>query len=107
MNLYKSKKILILIVSCLILMGQALLAQTKTEMKAEELQKSIRDYIALNFKGFTIDRVFKVDTRGVITYDICINKENNHEKVFFSKEGKFLRKETCTNDCCQSPPKKH
>jgi hypothetical protein len=83
-----------------------LFAQTKTELQSTELQKPIIEYIAKNFQGYSIDQVFKVDTKGVITYDICVNKDKTHEKLFFDKEGKFLRKESCSIECCQGTKKK-
>ena len=83
-----------------------ILAQTKTELQASELQKPILEYISKNFKGYSIDKVFKVDAKGVITYDICVNKDKSHEKLFFDKDGKFLRKESCSLECCQGPAKK-
>jgi len=98
------KKILLIFIflcSCVLLF-----AQTKTELQQSELQKPILDYIAKNFKGYTIDKVFKVDDKGVITYDICVNKDKTHEKVFFDKDCKFLRKESCTLECCQGTGKK-
>jgi hypothetical protein len=81
-------------------------AQTKTELQQTELQKPVLDYISKNYRGFTIDKIFKVDAKGVITYDVCINKDTTHQKIFFDKEGKFLRKESCTHECCQGPVKK-
>ncbi|MDP1622592.1 MAG: hypothetical protein Q8M08_09680 [Bacteroidales bacterium] len=83
-----------------------MVAQTKTELKIDELQKPITEYIAKNFMGYSIDKVFKVDAKGVITYDVCVNKDKTHEKLFFDKEGKFLRRESCSLDCCQGPLKK-
>ncbi len=88
------------------LSGLFLFAQTRTELQVSELQKPIREYIAKNFKGYNTGRVLKVDARGVITYEICVNKEKTHEKLFFDKDGKFLRKESCTRECCQPPVKK-
>ena len=84
----------------------AICAQTKTELQVSELQKPILEYIAKNFNGYSIDKVFKVDAKGVITYDVCINKDKTHEKLFFDKEGKFLRKESCSLECCRGPEKK-
>ena len=83
-----------------------LFAQTKTELKSSELQKPISEYISKNFSGYDSVKVFKVDAKGVITYDICISKNTTHEKLFFDKEGKFVRKESCTNECCQDTIKK-
>lgn len=84
----------------------ALFAQTKTELQAAELQKPILEYIGKNFQDYSIDRVFKVDAKGVITYDVCVNKDKIHEKLFFDKDGKFLRKESCSLECCKGPEKK-
>jgi hypothetical protein len=81
-------------------------AQTKTELQPAELQKPILEYISKNFQGYTIDKVFKVDAKGVITYDICVNKDKTHEKLFFDKDAKFLRKESCSLECCQGTIKK-
>ncbi|HNW75090.1 MAG TPA: hypothetical protein PKN44_15785 [Bacteroidales bacterium] len=97
------KTLLILVLGLLTTM---VLAQTRTEMQVSELQKPIREYISVNFKGYSVGKVFKVDAKGVITYDICVNKDKVHEKLFFDKEGKFLRKESCTLECCQPPAKK-
>ena len=88
------------------LFSVVILAQTKTELNTSELQKPITEYISKNFTGYTIVKVFKVDAKGVITYDICISKDKVHEKIFFDKDGKFVRKESCTNECCQEPVKK-
>jgi hypothetical protein len=88
------------------ILSAMLVAQTKTELQPSELQKPILEYIAKNFKDYSIDKVFKVDAKGVITYDICVNKDKTHEKLFFDKEGKFLRKESCSQECCQGPVKK-
>jgi hypothetical protein len=78
-----------------------LFAQTKTELKTTDLAKPISEYISKNFNGFTIDKAFKIDTKGVITYNVCVSKDKLHEMITFSKEGKFLLKEPCTNECCQ------
>ena len=83
-----------------------ILAQTKTELQVAELQKPVLEYISKNFQGYSIDKVFKVDAKGVITYDVCVNKDKIHEKLFFDKDGKFLRKESCSLECCQGPAKK-
>jgi hypothetical protein len=98
------KKVLLLIIFGFF--TSFLFAQTKTELQAEELQKPVLDYISKNFQGYSIDKVFKVDAKGVITYDVCVNKDKTHEKLFFDKDGKFLRKESCSLECCQGTMKK-
>ena len=81
-------------------------AQTRTELELKDLQKPILEYINQHFKGYTVNRVFKEDAKGVITYDICVNKGQVHEKIFFDKDGKFLRREECSLECCQGTRKK-
>lgn len=98
------KKIAILIIFSL-LAGLAY-PQTKTELQVTELQKTIRDHIDKNYSGFSIGKIFKVDTKGTITFDICISKGTTYEKLIYDKEGKFLKKESCTYQCCQPAPKK-
>ncbi len=98
------KKILLIFI--LGILSPIIFAQTKTELQVSELQKPITEYISKNFQGFSIDKIFKVDAKGVITYDICVNKDKTHEKLFFDKDGKFLRKESCSLQCCQGPEKK-
>jgi hypothetical protein len=98
------KKVLLIFVFGIF--SNILFAQTKTELQAADLQKPVLEYIAKNFKGYSIDKVFKVDAKGVITFDVCINKDKTHEKLFFDKDGKFLRKESCSHECCQGPVKK-
>jgi hypothetical protein len=67
-------------------------AQTKTEMKPKELSKSITDYVTTNMAGYTIDKAFKVDSKGVITYNILVVKGTVKHILVFDKEGKFLEK---------------
>jgi hypothetical protein len=87
------------------LFSSVIFGQTKTELQNTELQKPVLEFIEKNFKGYTIDKVFKVDDKGVITYDVCVNKDKTHEKLFFDKDGKFLRKESCSLECCQGSKK--
>jgi hypothetical protein len=98
------KKVLLTIIFGILII--TIYAQTKTELQTTELQKPILEYIAKNFLGYSIDKIFKVDAKGVITYDICVNKDKTHEKLFFDKDGKFLRKESCSLECCQGTVKK-
>ena len=98
------KRVLIILVFGIL--STIILAQTKTELQPSELQKPILEYSSQNFKDYCVDKVFKVDAKGVITYDIGVNKDKTHEKLFFDKDGKFLRKESCSLECCQGPVKK-
>jgi hypothetical protein len=74
------------------LFSMMVFAQTKTEMKPSELPKSITDYIAQNVKAFTIFKAFKVDSKGVITYDVVVTKGSDKRILVFDKDGKFMKK---------------
>ncbi len=82
-----------------------LFSQTRTEIKTADLQHPISDYLTKNVSGFNIDKVFRLDTKGVINYEVCVTKESTHEKLTFDKEGKFLKKESCTAECWKSTAK--
>jgi len=96
----------VLLVALLGVLTTMVLAQTRTELQPSELQKPIQEYMSKYYKDFAICKVFKVDEKGVITYDVCLSKDKTHARLFFDKEGKFLRKESCTLECCQAPGKK-
>jgi hypothetical protein len=97
------KALLVLILG---IFTSTLFAETKTEIRPSDLQKPITDYIAKSFSGYKIDKAFKIDTKGVITFNVCITKDKTHVLVTFNKEGKYLMKEPCSNECCEVSVKK-
>jgi hypothetical protein len=82
-----------------------LFSQTRTEIKTADLQTSISEYLVKNLGGYLTDKVFRLDAKGVISYEVCVTKDNNHEKLTFDKEGKFLKKESCGTECWKSSAK--
>jgi hypothetical protein len=85
------KKIILLIAA--FLFATFTFAQTKTEMKPADISKAAAGYIAKNFAGYTSDKVFRVDNRGTITWDVMISKGSEKLTLLFDKDGKFLKKE--------------
>jgi hypothetical protein len=67
-------------------------AQTKTEIKVADLQKAITDHIAANYAGFTIEKAFKVDSKGVITFKVHVSKATEKLTLVYDKDGKFVKK---------------
>ena len=67
-------------------------AQTKTEIKVADLQKVITDHITANYAGYTIDKAFKVDNKGVITFKVLISKATDKFTLVYDKDGKFVKK---------------
>jgi len=97
------KKIILTVI--IALFSGVLFAQTKTEIRTSDLQPPIAGYLEKNLSGYIINKAFRVDDKGVISYEVCVSKDNAHEKLTFDKEGKFLKKESCNADCWKSPVK--
>ncbi len=85
--------------------GSLLFSQTRTEIKTADLQTSISEYLVKNLTGYITDKVFRLDAKGIISYEVCVTKDSNHEKLTFDKEGKFLKKESCGSECWKSSVK--
>jgi hypothetical protein len=81
----------------------AVFAQTKTEVKPGDLAKPVTDYIMKNYSGFTIDKAFKVDSKGVITWDVIVSKDKLKEKLEFDKDGKFIKQITMNEKPASQP----
>jgi len=85
------KKILLVAV-----LGLAVLfvnAQTKTEIKVADLNKAITENVAKDHAGFTIEKAFKMENNGVVTYEVKIAKGNEESILLYDKDGKFIKKE--------------
>jgi hypothetical protein len=68
-------------------------AQTRTEIKVSDINKAITENVAKNHAGFAVKDAYKVETNGVITYEVKIAKGNENEMLVFDKDYKFLKKE--------------
>jgi hypothetical protein len=84
------KKVTLTLIAALF--ATLIFAQTKTELKSSELPKTITDYLATNVKAYTIYKSFKVDSKGVITYDVIMTKGSDKRMMVFDKDGKFIKK---------------
>jgi len=68
-------------------------AQLKTPVKVSELKKEITDYIAKNYdKEFSIVSVLKINSKGIITFEVTIQKDTRKVILTFDAIGKFLKK---------------
>jgi hypothetical protein len=84
------KKVLLMIVA--VVFSTFIFAQTKTELKVNDLPKSITSYVSKNFTGFNIEKAFKVVNNGVQTYDLLIKKGDIKHYLAFDKDGNFNKK---------------
>jgi len=68
-------------------------AQTRTEIKVADLNKAITENVAKDHAGFTIKDAFKLETNGVVSYEVKIVKGTEIEMLVYDKDGKFVKKE--------------
>lgn len=83
----------------ILLAGTILFGQTKTEISTTDLTVPITDHLKKSMPGYSIDKAFRVDTQGLMTYEVCVSKEKNLEKLTFDKDGRYLKKEVCGSEC--------
>lgn len=81
---------------CIILLtflfATAVFAQTRTEIKIEQLPKKVTEYITKNMPGAKTDRAMKEDNKGVISYYTLITFAGQHHILVFDKDGNFVKK---------------
>ena len=81
-------------------------AQTKTEVKPADLSKAITDYITKDYAGYTVQKAFKADAKGVITWEVEIMKGHEMHMLVFDKDGKFIKKEMVKHEGAKPVEKK-
>jgi hypothetical protein len=67
--------------------------ESRNMIKNTELPKAIQDNLAVQFKGWTPTHSYRIDNKGVFSYEVMVKKEANEMKLFYDKDGKFLREE--------------
>jgi hypothetical protein len=84
------KKIILIFAG--ILFSTVIFAQKSTEIPAAKLPKATTDYLKDNLPGTKIDKAFKVEDKGVVTYNVTVDVKGNKHMFIFDKDGKFLKK---------------
>jgi hypothetical protein len=64
----------------------------KTEIKATDLPKKATDYLAANMKDYTIEKAFKEEFKGSVSYYVTLAKGTEKHKAYFDKDGNFIKK---------------
>jgi hypothetical protein len=90
------KRIALLLVMALF--GAFVFAQTKTEVKPADLSKDITTYIAKDYAGYSIEKAFKEENKGVMTWEVEIMKGHEKHMLVFDKDGKFVKKESMKSE---------
>lgn len=70
------------------------LLATETEIKVNELPKTITGYVSSNYSGYKISEAAKIiDNKGVTTYEAELEKGKEEFDLLFDASGNFLKKE--------------
>jgi hypothetical protein len=83
------KKIFVTFVVALI--ATFAMAQNKSEIKPTDLPKKVTDYVSQNMKGFTIEKAYKVENKGEVSYAVIVMKGTEKHKMHFDKDGTFIK----------------
>jgi len=67
-------------------------AQTKTAIETKDLKKEIAENLTKDYKDFQVIKAFKVDTKGVVTFEIMAKKDKEFLILTYDENGKFLKK---------------
>ncbi len=84
----------------------AINAQTRTAVKVADLPKAITDNIATAHKGYAAQEAFKVDTKGVMSYEVVVKDAKTEKILVYDKDGKFLKSEAKKAPATAAPAKK-
>jgi len=73
-------------------------SQTKTEIKPDDISKGVSTYITKNFSGYSVDKAFKIDSKGIIYTQVMVSKGSEKLALTFDKEFKLTKKEAISPD---------
>jgi hypothetical protein len=82
----------------------AINAQTRTAVKVNDLPKAITENLSSAHQGWIASEAFKVDTKGVMTYEVLAKKGSSETMLVYDKDGKYLKMEP-TKTASTSPAK--
>jgi len=71
----------------------AINAQTRTAVKVNDLPKAITENLSTAHQGWIASEAFKVDTKGVMTYEVLAKKGTSETMLVYDKDGKYLKME--------------
>jgi hypothetical protein len=71
----------------------AINAQTRTAVKVNDLPKAITENLSSAHQGWVASEAYKVDTKGVMTYEVLAKKGSSETMLVYDKDGKYLKME--------------
>ena len=69
------------------------LLETETEIAKGELPQAVQDVLKKDYAGFKLEEVAKITAKGVITYEVEVEKGETTFEMIFDHQGKLLKKE--------------
>jgi len=67
--------------------------QSRTMVKVADLPRTIQNNLSSQFKGWTASKAERLDTKGIITYEVTARNGSNEMNLIYDKDGKYLRQE--------------
>jgi len=89
------KKLLFLLV--LVAGISAAYAQNRTSLKVADLPKAISENIAAAHKGYTVQDAYKIDTKGIISYEVFAKSAASRVILVYDKDGRYMKMEPQAN----------
>ena len=68
-------------------------AQTRTEVKQNDLPKAITANITKDFSGFTVQKAYKIMNNNVTSWEVTVFKGSDKERLYYDANYAFVRKE--------------
>jgi hypothetical protein len=72
-------------------------AQNRTSLKVADLPKAISENIAAEHKGYTVQDAYKIDTKGIISYEVLVKSAASRVVLLYDKDGKYVKMEPQAN----------
>ena len=66
-------------------------AQSRVAIKSNDLPKAITENVSTQHPGYAISNAYRVDEKGVMTYEVFAKKDNDMLRMVYDKDGKFMR----------------
>ena len=86
----KFMKTIVLMISLLLGVSVAN-AQSRVAMKTSDLPKAITENVSTQHPGYVIGNAYRVDNKGMMTYEVFAKKDNDMLRLVYDKDGKFMR----------------
>jgi hypothetical protein len=89
----KKMKTLVAIVALILGTTIGVYAQTKTMVKISDLPQNVTSNLNMQHKDWRPIEAFKIDTKGVMSYEVIARKDKEEVRFFYDKDGNYTKTE--------------